>query len=380
MQRALLLLAVSVTFPSIAIAGVDLNAFQQHAATQAGYLSPPAVPSTAAPAPDSVPPPLPSAVPGADATGFSSAPATSPARTIAARAKLAQTTTAGAVPAPLPPALPPSTVAHNRSISATSPAAAMASSYPATIPDLSLKSIQQHAENVRTQQLFMSPTSTRNIAINASGYAPNVLVTPFRHPTVVTTQVATRNALITFQPFGSRLIFTLSPHYPVGVIVTGEHPSDPAYTFTLVPQDIPGRIYVLHIQHWHAAPPVSAQMSPSTRNRNLSQVFVAAAQKQMPPGFSPSRKLPPVTIFDHARIVPYARYVSLRYTLNEYRVTNLRGKTVRLSPADFYRKGVLAVSFWPDNHLFGHGQTRLFIVTHRAPSQGNFIGFIGRGD
>jgi len=370
-------LACALALPPLAHASVDLNSFQAHALDQSGYFAPPTPPSSSsgqgAKGVQDVPPPLPSAVPGADATGFVSAPTPPSAPADRSSKSVRKPAT------PLPPPLPASAVASNARISASAPSLSYTAPTP-TLPDMSLAAIRKFAHLAPSHQVVLSPTATGNIALRVSGYAPNMLVTPFHHPVAVSTALAKQHHLFTSSPYGSRLIFTLSPHYPVGVIVTGRNPADPAYTFTLVPKDIPGRTYVLHIPHWHPTPPVSAEVSTSQRDRGLTDIMVAAAEQRVPSGFSRSSRLPAVRFFEDTRLTPIARYTSLRYALTEYTVTNLSPHQVRLDPAQLYRRGVLAVAFYPSNRMYGHGQTRLFLITHRAPNQGNFIGFIGRGD
>lgn len=368
--RTALLLAV---FSPAALAGVAMNAFQQHALQSGGgYLTPPAVPKPVASAShsDAVPPPLPSAVPGADATGFQSAPVPPPA---------VRQTTMAHHGAPLPPPLPSATVAANHRITEQAPTVPVVPAAAPKVPDLSVADVLHHSQFSRSQQLYVSPHATTNISVDVSAYAPNILVTPFHKVAAISTGVATRYHLFTRTADGGRLIFTLAPHYPVGVVVTGYHSSDPTFEITFLPKNIPGQKIILHIRHWHALSPVSVQSTVATRTRNLTNLMVDAAENKTPSGYSQSRHLPPVLLLDGARFTPTVRYVGLRYTLTQYRVVNLTDKKLHITPSTLYRSGVLAVAFWPNDWMYGHGSTKLFLITHRNPQQGNYIGFVGRG-
>lgn len=365
----------SLFLPVTAFAGVDLNAFQANAVQKAGYLTPPSAPSSPTRPTSAVPPPLPSAVPGADATGFSSAP-TPPAVPI--------TNTHRALPpqnsaTPLPPPLPSSVVADNQAASRSIPSSTYIPSTPAKLPDMSIAAIRKYSKIPTTHQIYLSADSTKNIALNVSAYAPNILVTPFHHAAAASSMIAVKHGLFSRSSVGRRLIFSLAPHYPVGIVVTGRSSSDPEFTMTMIPKNIPGQVYVLHITHWQPTPPVSAQVSTSKRVHGLTDIMVALANHKIPEGFSRTNRLPAVRYWDGTKMTPYLRYVGIRYSVTAYRVHNLSGQILSLNPSQLYRPGVLAVSFYPDNRLYGHGTTTLFLITHRSPKQGNFIGFIGRG-
>lgn len=399
--------------PSGAMAGVvdGGNAFVAHAesgmpfgSAQPAPSAPPKMPSMPVGGGDEDNPPfVPPGAPGAGATGFSPAPAAGATALGPAPATPAGATGFGPAPArntpdngldgyrpfpnagpgrkTLPPPLPTQTRANNYALAHGMPAklpANLPSPTPIAPPSEVLKSsyIPKNAERARTREIVVGADTLDNVVVNMSGFAPNILVTPFHHPILIYTE----KDAVQWSPYGDRMIISVNPNHPAGVVVTGKEKGDPTISMTLVPQKTIGRNYQLVIDDWTPNPvAVSESLPESQRNAHFLEIMKAAALGQSPDGYARSRRLPDGQTTDGIRITPYARYDGSRYALTEYRIRNLGSGKARLVESNFYRKGVVAVTFWPGGTLYGHGATRLFILTRLTRStHAGLLGFVGK--
>lgn len=375
MSKSTRLLPVSALLlamvPALSYAGIVSSGAQNPFVQNADRSNTPdtATPPPAAPVPlptvvHQTPPPPMNPVPGAAATGFKPAPANykAPPRR-----------------GSLPPPLPATDLNHNAAISSTTP------QQPASLPPVVVQaSVALHRSYLRGtnvvhsafQTIDVGPHSLANIVVNLSGYAPNLLYTPFRHPNIIYTD---SNA-IHWSALGSKAIIAIEARHPVGAILTGQQPGDPAINITFVPEKIPGRNYKVNIQGWEPNPAhSSAKLPESARSRHFLAVMKAASLNQDPDGYMRSNHLPGISYHGPLKITPYARYIGSSHVLVEYRVLNTSSSSLVLSENDFYRPGVVAVSFWPGGHLYGHGHTRLFVLQHETHNHhSGMIGFVGK--
>jgi len=282
----------------------------------------------------------------------------------------------------LPPPLSPGLVQHNRAVSSQLPTVptSVPTSEPAPAPkqtELGIKDIRgPNLVHSMGTQVYVGPHSTANIVLTVSGFSPNMLVTPFRHPFIFTAQ--SKNYL-QFTVLGSKVFLSITPSFPMGAILTGKQPGDPAISLTFVPKKIPGQNYVIHITGWHPNPPKQSNpLSASSRNQHFLSVMDAAARGEIPSGYARVNRLPPTQVIGQNRYTPIIRYDGSSHTLTEYRLTNISATPEQLVESDFYHPGVVAVSFWPSGKLFGHGTTKLFILSRLSHKAHGDIGFLGK--
>lgn len=358
--------------PIMACAGVvvpdSTNAFVQNAARSntPGTATPPPIAPTVLPtAPHQTPPPPMNPVPGSGATGFKNLPP----QGYAAPKRI------GA----LPPPLPSNVVSHNASISSQNLPPQSVSAPEVVQAPTSMQRDYIHGTNVvhsAFQVIAVGSHSLANVVVDLSGYAPNMLYTPFRHPNIIYTDP---NA-IHWSALGNKAIIAIEARHPVGAILTGQQSGDPAINLTFVPQKIPGRNYQVRINGWEPNPSTKSTPLPeSARSRHFMAIMKAAALGQSPGSYMRSNRLPGVEFHGPLKITPYARFIGASHVLIEYRVRNTSASALTLTENDFYRPGVVAVSFWPGGKLYGHGHTRLFILEHESSRHhGGMIGFVGK--
>lgn len=360
--------------PAIAFAGVvtpATNPFVQNASrseTPSSMGTPPPAPPVLPALTHQTPPPPMNPVPGASATGFKTAPAgySTPPKRIGA----------------LPPPLPVSDVQHNASISQQGATSDSLQEVPPPVvvhASTSLRRTYIKGRNVvhsAFQQIDVGPHSLANVVVDLSGYAPNMLYTPFHHPNIIYTDL---NA-IHWSALGSKAIVAVEARHPVGAILTGQQPGDPAIALTFVPQKIPGRNYQVHIQGWQPNPEhTSTPLPDSARSMHFLAVMKAATLGEVPHGYMRSNHLPVIQYDGPLKITPYARFIGASHDLIEYRVRNTSASSLTLSENNFYRPGVTAVAFWPGGKLYGHGHTRLFILQDQTHHHHDgMIGFVGK--
>ncbi|MBN6739641.1 type-F conjugative transfer system secretin TraK, partial [Acidithiobacillus sp. MC6.1] len=280
-----------------------------------------------------------------------------------------------------PPPLPTSERARNAALSGTAPAPMPAINMPPPPPPppsdvLKQAYIPASAARPKTQDIMVDPSSLENVVIHLSGYAPNILVTPFHHPLLIYTEA---NA-VKWSPYGDRMILSINPEHPVGVVVTGHQSGDPTVSMTLVPIKTIGRNYRLIIDHWHPNPEkASSRLPESRRNAHFLAIMKAAAMGVIPSGYVRSSHLPAEQKGGDLKITPYARYDGGNYALTEYRVRNLSAESTRLVESNFYHPGVVAVTFWPSGEISGNGSAKIFILTKQDQAKhSGLLGFVGK--
>lgn len=393
--------------PAMALAGVvdgGGNPFVQHAESGLPFgAAAQTVPAPPRPAPNPValpaenganPPFTPPSSGQLSATGFSSVGASQPEPVPGTPKTVVHSHPAGAegidgyVPFPnakpdrLPPPLPSNTRQKNRAISLDALHGQSSAPLPPPPPPhqawLRAAYIPRNAARPRTKTVVVDADSLRNVVLNLSGYAPNILVTPFHHPVLIYTE----KGALTWSPYGDRMILSIDHAHPVGVIVTGKVPSDPTISMTLVPQKTTGRNYRLKIENWTGNPEPMEATAPesggSARNRRILAVMKAAALGRLPEGYTRSRRLPDSQAIGGLTIAPYAKYANGHHALVEYRVNNAGTAPVRLVESDFYHAGVTAVSFWPGAKVPAGGEVKLFILSKISGLRAENLGFVGR--
>jgi conjugal transfer pilus assembly protein TraK len=373
------------------------NLFQANAESSNASLAPPPAPPAQSTSPLSVPPPphnagspvgaFPNAVPqppvtqgpgvapGGAATGF--APVAQPKR-LPGQAPIVRMP--GYNPQnrrgsqPMPPPLPNSVITHNAHIAQT------ASKPPVVIPSspYNLKNSDikgQYVVHSAAEHIVVGADSLANVAIHVSGYAPNEILTPFHHPRVISTQKGT----IQYVALGNKAVISVVPTHPVGILLTGSQPNDPAVNLTLIPKAIPGRNFKLDIQDWQPNPIVMASAHRhSARATHILHVMAAVAQGQVPSGYGRSNRLPFAQQANGLHLTPIIHFNGTRHSLVEYRVRNLNANPVTLSENDFYKPGVAAVAFWPSGRMAGHGHIRVYILSTIPRTAHNTLGFLGK--
>ncbi len=381
LRRTLLLALGAWAIPGMACAGIvsPFAANAQGGTPAAGFVPPPARHSPVPPIirlPSYTPPPSQptngqASSSALSATGFTPVPQ--------------HQTTASPFPAAttpskaLPPPLSPDVVYHNRALSSHLPS--VPANFPAApapqMDELSAKDLTgPNLVHTTGAEVYVGPHSTANIVLPVSGFSPNMLSTPFHHPFLFTAQ---SKKILQFSVIGSKVIVSITPSFPVGAILTGKQPGDPAVTLTLLPKKIPARVYRIHIAGWHPNPAHhSSELSNSSRNQHLLSVMDAAARDQIPQGYSRVNRLPAIQVIGQNRYTPTIRYDSSGHSLTIYRITNTSSNPEQLVESDFYHPGVVAVAFWPSGKLFGHGTTKLFLISRLAHPAHSAIGFLGK--
>ena len=273
--------------------------------------------------------------------------------------------TGGRMPAPMPPSAPGSAPYMPPATVTPPPAGAN----PYTIHSAAMNTYG--ASNVPPHMTFSAarigsiPVSTTDIrilpgktyAIDVSGVTPNLFVTPFAHPKVIagSSQYA--------KPFkhGSDVIIGVTPSFPEGVYITGENPSDPVASLTLIPKNSPAKNYRL------VFPGFVPRRAPKMPNHSayasvMVDLLRDAVLNQVPEDYRQSRRIPPLATPGPVSWSALHRWIGNRYQIVSYRLANNITQAVSLTENDFYRKGVLSVALYPHHKLYPGEATTLYIV------------------
>lgn len=235
-------------------------------------------------------------------------------------------------------------------------------------PHLTSKEAMSGTIPVESAEIRARPERTYTVTV--SGLAPNVFVTPFANPRLITTQPN----LIKTIPHGHDIIVALSPSASVGAYITGANPTDPVVAFAFVPKKIPPRNYRIVI------PGFVDNRAPAAPNKGYGNKVVAvmrdAVLNEVPADWRESKRhIPAIPTPSYLGWSAKGKWIGNRWEILEYTLINHLDKPVTLVENDFYRKGVVAVAMYPKRTLYTGSKTRLFIIEH-APASRRGLGAI----
>lgn len=255
------------------------------------------------------------------------------------------------------PAPPPLTAGQQARVEAAS----MASGLPSQSPSgMTFAEADKGGVQVDGDTIDAAPLTTYRVTL--SGVAPNVLVSPFPNPRLITTNPTE----VKYLAHGHDLVVTVTTGGPVGVYVTDADPHAPMIALTLVPKAIPPRTYRLKVPDFRppTAHPLARQSSQY--NQSLVDLLRSVVLGRVPSRFQHSDDLPAGQTLDGLQIMPLKAWRSADQEIDEYAATNRGASASALSENDFYSKGVQAVVIYPVSNIPAGQSSRVYIVKHLA--------------
>jgi TraK protein. len=222
-------------------------------------------------------------------------------------------------------------------------------------PHMSFKAASVGSVPVSSMDIQVQTGKT--YAVQVSGVTPNLFMTPFAHPKIMTDSTAYVKSFY----HGSSIIVSVTPSFPEGVYITGRNPNDPVVSVTLIPKKVPARTYKLTIPGF-----VPAKAPRIADHNAYASVMVAlmrdAVLNRVPENYRQSRRIADLSTPIPISWVGIDHWIGGRYQIESYRLTNNLHQKIDLVENEFYHKGILSVAFYPHHKLYPGESTRLYLV------------------
>lgn len=229
------------------------------------------------------------------------------------------------------------------------------------VPHMSFAQARKDSTPVMGKTIRVENGVTYGVPV--SGVAPNLFVTPFRHPQVIVgnTRYAKRFT------HGRDIFIGSTLSFPVGIYVTGRNPDDPVVSLTLIPGKTPAKIYHLVFPGFvpDQAPAVPDHSAYASQ---MVALMRDAVMNQVPEDYRQSHRIPPLTVAIPLSWSGLKRWMGNHHQILEYRITNDLKQKITLTENDFYSKGVEAVSLYSHHLLYPGESTELYLVESLPPS------------
>jgi conjugal transfer pilus assembly protein TraK len=209
--------------------------------------------------------------------------------------------------------------------------------------------------NIPYQVVTIGNDETKIITL--SKMFPNRISTPFSAPRVID------SSNIDMRQDGSSIYVSPKESNPFAIYVTGSDPGDQVISLTIIPKDIPSQTIVLQS---NAASNVGRVQKNESYTQKIINLLRQVALGQVPEGYAEG-KLPNVAGLNaEILIVPKKRYSGSWLDIYSYLIMNKGEKDVKLSETSFYRKGVKAVSIFPNLKLSPNETTMVYVIADKT--------------
>lgn len=223
-----------------------------------------------------------------------------------------------------------------------------------------------------------------NEVLRLSSSFLNRISTPFTDPVIVDISGSQSHII------GSEVFFLPKDGQPVGVYIFDK--SNPAQTIslTLVPQGgIPGQNILVKVENFRALgnlaltndPGAAGQAKPNQGNDNegmLSNLILGAINGKIP-GFTPVPLEAGVAKIEDIEVIPDAVFQGYYLDVYRYQLHNVGVRNLAMNEGVFYREGIKAISFFPNDSLSPGTSTFVFLVVAKGTDK-NPTYFISNGD
>lgn len=255
------------------------------------------------------------------------------------------------------PSPPPLTARQQARVQAAAIASGLSSQSPT---GMTFEDADKGGVSVDSNTIDAAPLTTYRVTL--SGVAPNVFISPFPNPRLITTNPAQ----VKYLAHGHDLVVTVTASAPVGVYVTDANPHAPMIALTLVPKAIPPRTYRLKVPDFR--PPIAQPFARQggQYNQSLVDLLRSVVLGRVPPRFQHSDELPAGQTLGGLQIKPLKAWRSADQEIDEYAATNQGTTASTLSENDFYSKGVQAVVIYPVSNIPAGRSSRIYIVKRLA--------------
>jgi len=220
------------------------------------------------------------------------------------------------------------------------------------------------SEKNATPQAVVPSGNDGTRIVSMSNVFPNRVATPFAAPR------ALDNTNTDIHQDGSSLYIFPKGTEPFVIYVTGADPGDQVISLTIIPKKIPAQTVVLQADTQAAV----RQQKTESYTQQLVDLLRRIAAGTTPEGFSKAAIASSVAISGDIHILPKERYSSTWLDVYRYTVINEGRSVIELSETSFYKKGVRAVSIYPNLTLAPSESTEVYVVADKTALDGGANG------
>jgi conjugal transfer pilus assembly protein TraK len=203
----------------------------------------------------------------------------------------------------------------------------------------------------------------RNEVVYIAANFPNRIATSFKSPKALGKQGDNEEII---KRVGSSLYVTPTDLEPIAIFVIGDKPSDPVFSLTLVPKDLPAQTIIAQLDSASSDSADSkSEITPSSYVEKINFLLKQAALGKTPEGYTVGSLPKSVARGQFLSITPQVRYSGSSYDIYRYLVTATGDSPLELKEDIFYTPGIRAIGFFPKTILQKGEESYVFLIHQR---------------
>lgn len=208
--------------------------------------------------------------------------------------------------------------------------------------------------------IVVSASSDGTHVVMVSSRFPNRVATPFAAPRVID------SSNVDIVQDGSNIFLSPRLNNPFVIYVTGSSAGDQVISLTIMPKDIPAQTIILQAD----IPAAARQQKTESYTQQIVGLLREVASGKSPEGYSEGKMPDAFAIAGELSVLPVKRYSGSWLDIYQYTVTNNSGQTIEMAESSFYRKGVRAVSIFPNLILAPGEFTKVYVLADKTALDG----------
>jgi conjugal transfer pilus assembly protein TraK len=203
----------------------------------------------------------------------------------------------------------------------------------------------------------------RNEVVYIAANFPNRIATSFKSPKALGKQGDNEEII---KRVGSSLYVTPMDLEPIAIFVIGDKPSDPVFSLTLVPKDLPAQTIIAQLDSASSDyTEAKGEITPSSYVEKINYLLKQTALGKTPEGYTVGSLPKSVARGQYLSITPQVRYSGSSYDIYRYLVTATGDSPLELKEDIFYTPGVRAIGFFPKTILQKGEESYVFLIHQR---------------
>lgn len=213
-----------------------------------------------------------------------------------------------------------------------------------------------------------------NEIVRMSSKLLNRIATPFTKPVVIETSSSMAKVV------GSDVYFIPSGEQPIGLFIVDQSNTSQSLSLTIIPSgSIPGQSVIVKLEDLRASTNLAAASEEEAEINTprasdymgFIRTLMAQAVRGKVTGFNPVPLEGGVARIGPLQVTPEIAFTGATVDLYRYQIVNKSGQQVDLTETAFYRKGVKAVSFFPNISLKPEQSGYVFLLADKPKSAAN---------
>jgi conjugal transfer pilus assembly protein TraK len=188
----------------------------------------------------------------------------------------------------------------------------------------------------------------------------NRITTPFVAPRVIEKSAAT------IMQDGSNIFVSVKGTDPIVIYITGDEAGDPVISLTIIPTDIPAQTVVLQLD----IPSTARNQKTESYTQQIVDLLRQIGSGKTPEGYSEGRMPSFVGLAGQLNIKPAKRFSGSWMDIYHYVLQNDGTEVIELSETAFYKKGVRAVSIYPNLRVAPGEYTNIYVLADKSALDG----------